>query len=452
MTDSPSPSSSPSLTHLVSLTSGGLAFLPPNIYKTDFTFIVGERRHMCPAIVADFLSPLLCRIRQTDSSFDEYKLDIEDDADEFLTFLSLGRGSKIAITDTNRSFYLRICEVLENTELQSHFMTVSEEELTINTIFSQLRLLLNGKMDCSQAITFAASHFYELMKLDLKLIESDIELFDEILSSESLQLRDEDSLFDFLVNLISKDSQYFSLLEFIQFEYLSTTQIVQFVSLTSNLFDCFTFSIWVRVCNRLILPVSPNSLNCRIICDKSATLTIPYCGTPFSGIIHRLTTDSGGNVCDSGILSVTVSHTNPNIHKREVNGGAAKFVFDLDSRVGWYDANQNPTWLQVDFQTRKIQLTAYSINFGECGNTGRCPQWVLEGSHDGKSWTTIDDRASESKERKSFDVETFHCQSGISDTFQYLRLFKKGNCWGNYHQLGLAALEFFGTLTAHSST
>jgi hypothetical protein len=96
-------------------------------------------------------------------------------------------------------------------------------------------------------------------------------------------------------------------------------------------------------------------------------------------------------------------------------------------------------------------VTAYSINFGE-GSTGYTQTWVLEGSHDAKTWTTIDDRANESKERSSFDVETFHCQSGISDRFRYLRLFKKGRCWGPNHYLGFAALEFFGTLTTQSST
>jgi hypothetical protein len=170
---------------------------------------------------------------------------------------------------------------------------------------------------------------------------------------------------------------------------------------------------------------------------------------PFSGLIRYLTNQSGQNVCDGGIVSMKVAHTNPVSYQRNLNGGDVNVVFDLDSRVGSYDRNENPTWLQIDFQNHRVHIASYSISFGVIGPSN-AKRWVLEGSNDGSSWTMIDDRSSEQSCRSEFEIGEFDCQSRCSDAFQYLRLTKKGACWGSGHCFGLAALEFFGTITAVS--
>jgi hypothetical protein len=65
-------------TNIMDIRARGLSKLPLSIYGNDFTFIVGGRRYGCPPIVADFLSPAVCRFRQTDTSINEYVLNIKD--------------------------------------------------------------------------------------------------------------------------------------------------------------------------------------------------------------------------------------------------------------------------------------------------------------------------------------------------------------------------------------
>jgi hypothetical protein len=208
-------------------------------------------------------------------------------------------------------------------------------------------------------------------------------------------VKDEDWLLSFVIDLVSTNDKYFSLLESIQFEYLSESGIRQFVEFVSMSFDLLTFSIWTRLSNRLVLPVSPRSANSRFF---KGDLFIPFEQDALSGLICKLTKRFGGNVCDSGIVSVSVAHTHLTQYGREFNIGDPKVIFDLDSRVGWYDQNKDPTWLRIDFPRHRIQVASYSIKFGK-ESTRYTQQWILEGSNDGTSWQMLDDRSRETTRR-----------------------------------------------------
>jgi hypothetical protein len=47
------------------------------------------------------------------------------------------------------------------------------------------------------------------------------------------------------------DTRFFALFECVRFEYLSVTSIQSFISLYTETFELFTFSVWQSVCRRL---------------------------------------------------------------------------------------------------------------------------------------------------------------------------------------------------------
>jgi hypothetical protein len=441
------------MTLKLSLTAKGLAILPSSIYKNDFTFMVGGHKYECPSIIAEFLSPAICRLRETDISLISYTVNTNDSTGEFLKFLSLGQGSTLSIDSSKHSFYYDVCEQLENSELLAVLMNGIEVEMTSNTVLKRLKRIQRVNGDFGKEIEFAASHFNEISS-SISVSNSGsisdcnsitFEILYLIPAHPSLKVKDEDWLLSFVIDIVSKNDTYFSLFEIIQFEYLSDSGIRQFVDIISMSFGLLTISIWTQLSNRLILPVSPRSMNSRSL---KSDLFIPFEKGAFSGLIRELSKRCDGNVCDTGIVSVSVAHTDATEWGSELNGGDPKVVFDLDSRAGLYDANRDPTWLRVDFTRHRIQVTSYSINLGRTyPSQSYSQQWVLKGSNDGKSWKMLDDRSRETKKRVDFTVETFMCGSESTEAFQSIRLSKKDSCWGNSHQLGLCALEFFGTLT-----
>jgi hypothetical protein len=217
----------------------------------------------------------------------------------------------------------------------------------------------------------------------------------------------------------------------VRFEHLNPSGISQFIEIVTQSFDYLSCSMWQRISERLLLSVSPPSSNSR-------TLDPDW-------IIRRLTAECKRNVCDAGLVSVSVAHTNKTVYGADLNGGHPKTVFDLDSKIGWYDSRRHPTWLQIDFHPRRLHVSSYCITFGH-GCVNSTLQWRLEGSQDGTLWTVIDDRSSETTKRNDFAVCTFECNGNCRDSFRYLRIIKTDGCWGNWYCLGMASLDFCGRL------
>ena len=58
------------------LTCAGLGKIPGELHEV-FQFVVDEREYSCPVIIAEFLSPKICRIRQLDRTVLTYRLKTE---------------------------------------------------------------------------------------------------------------------------------------------------------------------------------------------------------------------------------------------------------------------------------------------------------------------------------------------------------------------------------------
>jgi hypothetical protein len=107
---------------------------------------------------------------------------------------------------------------------------------------------------CEREIEFCSSHFYEI---DLKsIISIPFEIISNIISEESLRLKDEESLFEIISSNQNEDSRFFSLFEYVRLEYLSTKSIESLIELSDASFDFLTFPIWQSLRHRFSLSVS----------------------------------------------------------------------------------------------------------------------------------------------------------------------------------------------------
>jgi hypothetical protein len=160
----------------ISLSAKGLINPPTNCYANDFTFIVGGTRHQCPLFVADFLSPRLCRFRSIDSTICELVVETEDVNNNFSQFISLGRGSMICVTHSNRNFFESICRELLNVELFHSICSFNESDLKCANVIDELKLssAIDFDFDCESQIAFCSSHFYELSVCELRNLSFDL--------------------------------------------------------------------------------------------------------------------------------------------------------------------------------------------------------------------------------------------------------------------------------------
>jgi hypothetical protein len=86
------------------LSAKGLAHIPESESRNDFEFIIGNSRYRCPSLIADFLSPLLCRLHSVDETGRSFRISTKDEYSQFSDFLNLGRGFPLFVNASNRSF------------------------------------------------------------------------------------------------------------------------------------------------------------------------------------------------------------------------------------------------------------------------------------------------------------------------------------------------------------
>jgi hypothetical protein len=195
----------------VSLSAKGMLNLTN--YENDFTFIVGQSTYQCPCFVAEFLSPLIAKLRHNDQTVNIFHVNLhsEDDCSTFSDFVSLGFGHSLTISSSLSSVIARICCELENMELYESIFKTFEGEITTTNILQRIHKLSKLGLVSDTELDFAASHFCELIDCS-ELSEFPQELLIQILSNHSLTLHNEDLLCNFIFQMISHDCTNFCLL------------------------------------------------------------------------------------------------------------------------------------------------------------------------------------------------------------------------------------------------
>jgi hypothetical protein len=201
-------------------------------------------------------------------------------------------------------------------------------------------------------------------------------------------LKDEDSLFNFLRTRFLKDPICSSLFEFVRFGYLPCESMQLFITIIDESFDILTIGLWISICRRLSLSVSPTHQNDRLA--ESSLSTVHNCpfadGSPLEGVISDLTRNCGVQIGDRGIVSISANSINsPTSHP-------LRNIADFENQSCFFTNNEVNSWICYDFKNMRIKPTHYSIRSRCDYNSHYLCSWMLEGSIDGQSWQELDRR------------------------------------------------------------
>jgi hypothetical protein len=273
-----------------------------------------------------------------------------------------------------------------------------------------------------------------------------IEVIQNILSKESLKLKDEKSLYEIISSKSkskqNEDSQFFSLFEFVRFEYLSTNSIESFIEMINASFDFLTFPIWRSLCHRLSLSVSPENSNDRFCATLSSVVRRfdPNSNSKQDGIISYLTKRFGGHVIDRNIVSITASSI------ADPQSFPLRHVADFENRSMFYTNNETNSWICYDFKDIQIKVVHYYIRSRRDSNLNHLRFWTLEGSTDGLKWVKIDNRQNDTSLNSTGAISIFSISESFQEAFRMIRVRQTGKNSSNNDHLVVNAIEFFGVL------
>jgi hypothetical protein len=306
----------------------------------------------------------------------------------------------------------------------------STEDFTISSFCAEFGHPMFSESFSERAIDFLASHFNEF---DLSFLNNlSVSTLCQILSHQSLQLENEDSLYNFIRSHLESNPTYISLLEFIRFEFLTCETTKNFILWSFEHFEEISgsFSLWKSISGRLSQEVHPEAISRylgHVICFKS--------NSPLNGIIAYLSSSHGGNVSDRDIISVSASSV--------YSSNQAKNAADLQSTNCFHSTNNPNQWLCYDFKDRRVQPTHYSIHAYSSNYFLR--SWIIEGSLNNSEWISLDERTNNTEADSSHPIVTFTISRSMKCRF--IRLRQTGVNQNGNHYLILFAFEVFGHLT-----
>jgi hypothetical protein len=409
----------------IALSSQGMRNLVLSQSEQDFVFTIGSMTFGCPLSVGLFLSTRLAGQFLADPTIREFQITTKDAERIFPKILQLGRGSSVEIAESEKPIFIGVCAELQNPELFELIFGRIRAAPTIETVFDRLFVLLSQQSDITCEISFIASHFHEFSFS--QMLSLDLSILNEILCNPSLRLESDDRLCLDILNQAELDGRYFSLLEFVRFEYLSPSVFTAFLNFVNASFEYFNYSIWLALQNHLEQSTKPKGKTFPFVADR-----------PFQGIIAYLTERYGGNVHDHNRVRITSNRTRRDSY-------LPKNVADLESPEGFWSDNSIGQFLCYDFVYWKVWVTHYSIRSHESEDETHPRNWALEGSNDGSEWTLLDSRMDDEHLNGGNRVWSFRADSPTA--FRQIRIRSTGPSHNpEYSFFGFVSFELFGTL------
>jgi hypothetical protein len=291
-------------------------------------------------------------------------------------------------------------------------------------------LLVDEALDLPKfnEIEFVASNFPDFDRTFLKSLKRDDLI--AVLESDKLVLSSEEALLDFVLDS-QEGSVDVQLISLVRTEYLSEDGID--LLLENIRLDEIDGALWASLCRRLRMRVrNPSGVKSRFQMKAFESDS----STPFHGIMHHLIQGGGGSTAAKGVISVTASGTG--------SFAGPEIVLEASSLGYWHSADTPNSWIQFDFASPRVIVTAYTIK--SAGYSTDYPvKWSLDGSTDELFWENLDTRNT-SVLKKDGVVKSFSCTAPSPSPFRYIRLTQRGANGHGRHFLQLRMLEFFGDL------
>lgn len=127
-----------------------------------------------------------------------------------------------------------------------------------------------------------------------------------------------------------------------------------------------------------------------------------------------LSTKSGGNVSDKGIVDVTASAI--------YSGKLPKNAVDFDSNNYFRSSSSGGrAWLKYDFKDKKIRPTHYSIRTRNDSDSQNPRTWAFEvpNTDQENDWRTIDTKTNVSSVSKRNQSDTFEISTKLTSNESY---------------------------------
>jgi hypothetical protein len=249
-------------------------------------------------------------------------------------------------------------------------------------------------MSCE--VEYLAVHFGQLP--ERIIVELSISDFTRILSHQSLQLKNEDSLYDLIFSRSNVNEEFLILLEFVRFEFLSNGKFMEFVLWSKEHFRIITESIWFNICRRLYdcpqLRVQSSSVRHSLppinhSNDPPINNSIGFSTSeirieqfPFlHGIVSSLKCEHSSELDRFlKVSSSSIYNSPPNYH--------CDFATNISPFNGFASENIADSWLEYHFLHAKVYPTHYAIRL--CFRSWISKQWpqkwIIE------RWNAFDER------------------------------------------------------------
>ena len=295
-------------------------------------------------------------------------------------------------------------------------------------------------------IDFIAANFESIDKEEFKKL--DIEVIEYIISNDSLTLRNENSLLEFVLHLYEENQSYSPLFEYVLFENVNEDIFHKFI----NKFNIsyLNKSIWKSICSRFYKLEEKKKTKISLKEEKETSLRhyidikdFNYLkGKEFQGIMSYLTMKTGGNIHENGTIKITSNSIN-------YRDQSPKNLVNYDNDSYYCSKDDGDAYVCFDFKDKSIQLRSYTIKSRDHDeNNGHLKNWVIEVSNDGKLWKEkdchIDDPVLNGKSIIAvFDVDQ------DDEFYRFVRIRQTGNSWsryGNHNRIYFPFIEFFGKI------
>lgn len=452
-----------------------------NVDENNFFFKFGEYQVVMDVFLAEFISPRVSHLRQTDPTINSINLINGQNNEKFKeifdiefvnVFITICKGEEITIDQGMIEKVLILSIILDNSYLYEEMNKLysiednKEEELQINYYIQYLMLYDNNNSneECydkynDKIIEFISSHFYLIDQN--KLIKLPKNVLYSIINNDKLKLKDEDSLFEFIEKLFSNDNDTdeetkeiskMSFYELIEFPFLSE---MKFIMLIENIdYNKISYKLWyeMKLCfyneyQNNKARINSNRYENNQTQTQNKIQIISYdndANNRFKGIIYKLHDCNPSSSNNGKIINITASSLsgNNNNYKPE---NVIDYEF-IDS--AFYSKNEKNSWIKFDFKERKVKPSAYSIRSNNWGGVGHWhPQhWVIEGSNDDNEWTVLDSHTNDHSIDDQSKSNTFLIQTENNTFYQYLRLRQRGLNTADNDALIISAFEFFGAI------
>ena len=434
--------------------------------EDDFFFYIGETGIKMNRILAEFISPRVSSMHHSDPTINQLHINLKTtiNLSTLDKFQSICKGESIEV-ESKEARELRYLSIyLWNDEISTTIDDLFPEEKCENSIDEILEFLTSIESDNNrnpqnqeEMIKNVSSQFYsidpeKLYKLPYSILYS-------ILINDELKLSDEDSLFEFIENLLSKKKETdreideMAFYELIDMRGLSEDKIRTFLDLIEP--TRITGELWQKIKNLLFERIIQDDGRMKnehryVRTDHHKYTQVEYDANEnhrFKGIISQLGNGSPTDVIEKGIINITSSETVSSSDSRFQPKNVVNFN---DMNGCFHSSDRSNSFLVYDFKERKVKPSHYSIRSNNWSGQGNChpKTWNIEGSNDNNNWTLLDKRTNDRSLDGSGFSNTFEIEESktTNEYFQYLRITQTDVNTGNNNWLIFSALEYFGTI------